>query len=61
MSDAERCPILDVDGCRCLRPSGHQGPCDPAYTPWAIVLERRKQRRLEAIRDGAIRTHGGES
>lgn len=41
--DDERCSRMD-DGCRCLRPLGHHGPCDFPFTTWRDVLTARASR-----------------
>jgi hypothetical protein len=38
----KRCGALDRDRCRCLRPEGHNGPCDFSYTPVAGSLAVEK-------------------
>jgi hypothetical protein len=60
MMDSERCPRFDAGGCRCLRRLEHRGPCDFPYTTWDEVLQRRAERRLQAIRDGALKSQRGE-
>ena len=58
MNDAERCTVLDAKGCRCEMKAGHGGLCSPSYTPWKDVLKARSDRRLVAIRDGALKAGG---
>lgn len=55
MKDTERCTFLDGAGCRCLLPLNHRGLHDPSLTPWVQVEKVRAERRLAAIRDGALK------